>query len=188
MAALLSVAAVARAQDKPLREWMQDARSADTRAAALARFRAATPGDLAELKLLVDDARRMPGEGVARMLEDPRKACRGRNADPDAWLGCLVEQLEGKSTVNAKSATAFVCALIGARSAKGIDGYALVAGLELDAKAWYATDDGFYFMPQFGVLLPFSGLNHYKDVVLSDEKFRTAQFAWTGQLFAGVQF
>lgn len=134
MAALLSVAAVARAQDKPLREWMQDARSADTRAAALARFRGATPGDLAELKLLVDDARRVPGEGVARMLEDPRKACRGRNADPDAWLGCLVEQLEGKSTVNAKSATAFVCALIGARSAKGIDGYALVAGLELDAK------------------------------------------------------
>ena len=61
-------------------------------------------------------------------------------------------------------------------------------GLELDAKAWYATDDGFYFMPQFGVLLPFSGLIHYKDVVLSDEKFRTAQFAWTGQLFAGVQF
>ena len=61
-------------------------------------------------------------------------------------------------------------------------------GLELDTKAWYATDDGFYFMPQFGVLLPFSGLNHYADTELSDEKFRTAQVAWTGQLFAGVQF
>ena len=61
-------------------------------------------------------------------------------------------------------------------------------GLELDTKAWYATDDGFYFMPQFGVLLPFSGLNHWEKTELSDEKFRTAQVAWTGQIFAGVQF
>jgi uncharacterized protein (TIGR04551 family) len=61
-------------------------------------------------------------------------------------------------------------------------------GLELDTRAWYATEDGFYFMPQFGVLLPFAGLNHYEDVVLSNEKFRTAQLAWTGQVFAGVQF
>ncbi|MBM4282863.1 MAG: TIGR04551 family protein [Deltaproteobacteria bacterium] len=61
-------------------------------------------------------------------------------------------------------------------------------GLELDLRAWYGTDDGFYFMPQFGVLLPFAGLNHWEETQLSDEKFRTAQFAWTGQLFAGVQF
>jgi hypothetical protein len=133
-AALVGVAAPARAQDKPLREWMQDARSADTRAAAVGRFRSASAADLPELKLLVDDARRVPGEGVARMLEDPRRACRSRSADPDAWLTCLVEQLEGKTTVNAKSATSFACALIGARSAKGIDGYALAASLELDAK------------------------------------------------------
>jgi uncharacterized protein (TIGR04551 family) len=61
-------------------------------------------------------------------------------------------------------------------------------GLEVDLRAWYGTDDGFYFMPQFGFLLPFSGLNHWQETALSDEKFRTAQFAWTGQVFAGIQF
>ena len=139
MALLLGLAGPSRADDKPLREWMQDARSVDTRSAAIARFRAATSADLPELKLLVDDARRVPGEGVARMLEDPRKACRARRSDADAWLTCLVQNLEGKSTVNAKSATAFACALLGARSAKGIDGFALAAGLELDAKGAFES-------------------------------------------------
>lgn len=134
VACLLGAAPAARAQEKPLREWMQDARVPETRAAAIARFRAATVSDLPELRLLVDDARRVPGEGVARMLEDPRKACRGHVNDADAWLACLVEKLEGKATVNAKSATEFACALVGARAAKGIDGHALAAGMALDAK------------------------------------------------------
>jgi uncharacterized protein (TIGR04551 family) len=61
-------------------------------------------------------------------------------------------------------------------------------GIELDTRAWFATEDGFYLMPQFGVFLPFAGLNHYQETVLSNEKFRTAQFAWTFQALAGVQF
>lgn len=61
-------------------------------------------------------------------------------------------------------------------------------GLELDVKAFFATEDGFYVMPQAGVLLPLGGLNHFSSTTLSDERFRTAQFAWTGQLFAGIQF
>lgn len=61
-------------------------------------------------------------------------------------------------------------------------------GIELDAKAFYATEDGFHLMPQLGFFLPFGGLNHFKDTTLSDPKFQTAQFAWTFQVFAGVQF
>jgi hypothetical protein len=139
LACLVGAPLVARAQDKPLREWMQDARVPETRSAALARFRGATGGDLSELRLLVDDARRVPGEGVARMLEDPRRACRAQSNDADAWLACLAEKLEGKATVNAKSATELVCALLGARAAKGIDGYALAAGMALDAKGAFGS-------------------------------------------------
>jgi uncharacterized protein (TIGR04551 family) len=61
-------------------------------------------------------------------------------------------------------------------------------GLELDVRAFFATEDGFYLMPQAGFLLPLGGLNHYSDTTLSDERFRTAQFAWTAQMFAGIQF
>ncbi len=118
---------------------MQTARVPETRADALARFRAAKPADLPELKLLLDDGRRVPGEGVARMLEDPRRDCRSKVSDADAWLGCIVEKLDGKTTVNAKSATEFACALIGARAIKGIDGLALAASLGLDAKGAFET-------------------------------------------------
>lgn len=61
-------------------------------------------------------------------------------------------------------------------------------GVELDVRAFFATEDGFYLMPQAGFLLPLGGLNHYSETALSNERFRTAQFAWTGQLFAGIQF
>lgn len=61
-------------------------------------------------------------------------------------------------------------------------------GIELDVKAFYATEDGFHLMPQVGFFLPFGGLNHFEDVNLSDERFRVAEFAWTFQVFAGVQF
>ena len=61
-------------------------------------------------------------------------------------------------------------------------------GVEIDVRAFYANEDGFYLMPQGGFLLPLGGLNHFEDTVLSNEKFRNAQFAWTFQLFAGVQF
>lgn len=61
-------------------------------------------------------------------------------------------------------------------------------GIELDAKAFYATEDGFHLMPQIGFFLPFGGLNHFDKDLLSNDKFATAQFAWTFQLFAGVQF
>ena len=40
----------------------------------------------------------------------------------------------------------------------------------------------------YGFFLPFSGLSHYKDTQLSDERFRNAQFAQTFQVFGGIQF
>ncbi len=61
-------------------------------------------------------------------------------------------------------------------------------GVELDVKGFYANEDGFYLMPQAGVLLPLGGLNHFEDTQLSDPRFATAQFAWTFQMFAGIQF
>jgi len=61
-------------------------------------------------------------------------------------------------------------------------------GVELDVKGFYANEDGVYIMPQAGILLPLGGLNHFEDTQLSDERFRTAQFAWTFQMFAGIQF
>ena len=61
-------------------------------------------------------------------------------------------------------------------------------GLEIDTKAFYATEDGFHLMPQLGFFLPFGGLNHFDPDLLSNKKFATAQFAWTFQLFAGVSF
>lgn len=61
-------------------------------------------------------------------------------------------------------------------------------GVEIDVRAFYANEDGFYLMPQGGFLLPLGGLNHADDTVLSNSRFKNAQFAWTFQLFAGVQF
>jgi len=72
--------------------------------------------------------------------------------------------------------------------ASSTPGQANPLGVELDVRAFYANEDGFYLMPQVGVLLPLAGLNHFADTTLSDEKFRTAQLAWTAQIFAGVQF
>ena len=72
--------------------------------------------------------------------------------------------------------------------ASSTPGYSNPLGVEIDLRAFYANEDGFYLMPQGGFMVPLAGLNHYKDTTLSDEKFRTAQFAWTFQLFAGVQF
>ena len=121
------------AEDRSVHAWMQDARAADTRARALEHFRAASAPDLPDLRSLLGEARKVPGEGVARVLGDPRKACRANAPDDDRWLACLVEQLEGKSTVNAKSATAFACVAIGARAVGGIDGLTLLGSLALDA-------------------------------------------------------
>ena len=61
-------------------------------------------------------------------------------------------------------------------------------GVEIDVRAFYANEDGFYLMPQGGFLLPLGGLNHFDGTLLSNTKFKNAQFAWTFQLFAGVQF
>jgi uncharacterized protein (TIGR04551 family) len=72
--------------------------------------------------------------------------------------------------------------------ASSVPGLQNPLGIELDTKAWYATEDGFHLMPQLGFFLPFAGLNHFEETKLSDEKFRVAQWAWTFQLFAGVQF
>ena len=70
-------------------------------------------------------------------------------------------------------------------------------GLELDVSGFYASDDGFYLMAQYGVLLPFGAFNHQVNNageplpingVAVDERFANAQFAQTFQLFGGVQF
>ncbi len=70
-------------------------------------------------------------------------------------------------------------------------------GLELDGSAFYASDDGFYLMAQYGFLLPFGSFNHLQDTngdpvaingTTVDSRFANAQFAQTFQVFAGVQF
>ncbi len=137
-----STAGGAASRDRSLRDWVQSARISETRAEAVDRFRNATARDLPELHLLLAEARRVPGEGVARMLEDPRHACRPAVPNTDAWLACLLENLQGKTTINAKSAVEFACVLLGARAVKTIDGQALAASMALDARGAFESAVG----------------------------------------------
>lgn len=78
-------------------------------------------------------------------------------------------------------------------------------GVEIDGKGFYGSDDGLFVMLQGGFLLPLGAFNHIRDAqddslgknFQSDptlppqrvnERFLNAQFAWTLQAFAGVQF
>ena len=62
-------------------------------------------------------------------------------------------------------------------------------GLEIDGTGYYGTEDGFYLMLQSGFLLPFGAFSHYTDVGDVDmDRFGSPQFAWTFQLWGGVQF
>ena len=71
--------------------------------------------------------------------------------------------------------------------------------VEGDATVFYGSDDGFYVMLQGGVLFPLAGLNHARDPDNAaqgrlvggqrvNERFLNAQFAYTVQALAGVQF
>lgn len=70
-------------------------------------------------------------------------------------------------------------------------------GLEFDVSGFYASDDGFYLMAQYGFLLPFGAFKHQQDrngdplpingVAVSND-FANPEFAQTFQVFAGVQF
>ncbi|MFZ9890090.1 MAG: hypothetical protein ACO3JL_21540, partial [Myxococcota bacterium] len=72
-------------------------------------------------------------------------------------------------------------------------------GLEGDGTVFYGSDDGFYLMLQGGVLFPLAGLNHARDPDNAslgrlvggqrvNERFLNAQFAYTVQAYAGIQF
>ena len=62
-------------------------------------------------------------------------------------------------------------------------------GLELDGTGYYGTEDGFYLMLQSGILLPFNAFKHYSEVGDVDlDRFGNPQFAWTFQVWGGVQF
>lgn len=73
-------------------------------------------------------------------------------------------------------------------------------GIEIDATGFYGSQDGFFFMVQGGIFFPFGGLNHARDP--NDENlgrplpgsrpvdpaFLNAQFAYTLQGLAGIEF
>ncbi|OGQ13357.1 MAG: hypothetical protein A2138_12930 [Deltaproteobacteria bacterium RBG_16_71_12] len=62
-------------------------------------------------------------------------------------------------------------------------------GLEIDGTGYYGTEDGFYLMLQTGFLLPFTAFKHYTEVGDVDlTRFGDPKFAWTFQLWGGVQF
>ncbi len=62
-------------------------------------------------------------------------------------------------------------------------------GLEIDGTGYYGTEDGFYLMLQTGFLLPFTAFKHYTEVGDVDlTRFGNPQFAWTFQVWGGVQF
>ncbi len=59
-------------------------------------------------------------------------------------------------------------------------------GLEVDLSGFYGTEDGFYLMAQYGIMLPFGAFAQSATDV--DPQFRSPQFAQTFQVFGGVQF
>lgn len=72
-------------------------------------------------------------------------------------------------------------------------------GVEGDATVFYGSDDGFYVMLQGGVLFPLAGLSHARDPDNAeigrlvggqrvDARFLNAEFAYTLQALAGIQF
>ncbi len=84
-----------------------------------------------------------------------------------------------------------------ATSAKGTPGGSNLLGVELDASAFYRTDDGFFCMLQYGVLVPLAGLNHRKEALVERfptdgqayyATYGTARIAQTLQLFLGIEF
>lgn len=66
-----------------------------------------------------------------------------------------------------------------------------VLGLELDATAFYQVDEGFHFMLKYGLLIPFSGLNHTMERGVTQanlNSFGTAKTASAIQAFFGIDF
>lgn len=64
-------------------------------------------------------------------------------------------------------------------------------GLEFDLSALYQSTDGFYFQLQYGLLVPFNGLNHAPSLQAREEiyqKYGTARNAQTVQVLAGINF
>jgi len=80
-----------------------------------------------------------------------------------------------------------------AQYASSTAGNANPLGVELDATAFYRTDDGFHFNLQYGFLFPLAGFNHSQDengktINDVDERFAKAQPASTFQALVGVSF
>jgi uncharacterized protein (TIGR04551 family) len=64
-------------------------------------------------------------------------------------------------------------------------------GVELDASAFFKTNDGFIFNLQYGYLFPFAALNHSKAAVVNDTNLRpffSAQSASALRFMAGIEF
>lgn len=77
-----------------------------------------------------------------------------------------------------------------APSAAATSGKNNLLGLELDGSLIYQADEGLHFMLQYGLLIPFAGLNHDKAVVTGPQfdKFGSATTASAIRLFAGINF
>jgi len=70
-------------------------------------------------------------------------------------------------------------------------GNSSLLGLEFDLSAKYHSAEGFYFLLQYGLLVPFAGLNQPASVSGKSaiyEKYSTAQIAQTVQFLAGITF
>lgn len=72
--------------------------------------------------------------------------------------------------------------------ASSTPGNSNLLGTELNAHLFYQSDDGFVAGLAYGILFPWQGLSHRKELALSSENFREAKFAQTVQGLFAVQF
>lgn len=79
-----------------------------------------------------------------------------------------------------------------ANFASSTTGGSNLLGLEIDASLIYRSDEGFHFMLQYGLLVPFSGLGYTKANLNNSEdlltKFGTPSTTSALQIFAGISF
>jgi uncharacterized protein (TIGR04551 family) len=75
--------------------------------------------------------------------------------------------------------------------ASSTPGNSNMLGIEIDGQVFYRSEDGFHFMLQYGLLVPFSGLGHTRAQITNDDlfnKYGSASTASALQLFAGISF
>jgi uncharacterized protein (TIGR04551 family) len=75
--------------------------------------------------------------------------------------------------------------------AESTPGQSRILGLEFDANVKYESEQGVYAMLTYGLLVPFSGLNHATAELTNADlysKFGTARVAQALQVFGGIRF